>query len=139
MTAMFFFSHESGGFYTPAVNGDDMPEDAVLLADGEYQRAMAWQIDGGVIAGVTADGIMVLESAPPPTIEQLESYALAQRDALLRDAATRIAPLQDAVDLEIATPEEQASLITWKQYRVALNRIEQQAGYPTEILWPTAP
>ncbi|KAK52535.1 caudovirales tail fiber assembly domain protein [Bordetella bronchiseptica OSU054] len=41
--------------------------------------------------------------------------------------------------MEIATPEEQASLIAWKQYRVALNRIEQQAGYPTEILWPTAP
>jgi len=50
------------------------------------------------------------------------------RDDLLRTAATRIAPLQDVVDLGDATDSDVARLKRWKQYRVALNRIEQQDG-----------
>lgn len=76
---------------------------------------------------------------PPPTTEQLQTAALAKRDGLLATAAIRIAPLQDAADLEIASAEEQASLTAWKQYRVALNRIIQQTGYPQSIIWPQSP
>ena len=47
-----------------------------------------------------------------------------QRDSLLALAAIRIAPLQDAVDLDDASDEEVALLKKWKQYRVALNRID---------------
>ncbi|WP_224795477.1 phage tail assembly chaperone [Pseudomonas fluorescens] len=32
-----------------------------------------------------------------------------------------------------------ARLKRWKQYRVALNRIEQQMGFPVTVDWPTAP
>ncbi|KAK53984.1 tail fiber assembly protein [Bordetella bronchiseptica] len=134
-----FYSNQEGGFYSPAIHGNNMPDDAVEITPEAYDRALAWQSNGGVIAGVNADGSMVLESAKPPTTEQLEANALAQRDALLREAATRIAPLQDAVDLEVSTPEERDSLTAWKQYRVALNRIEQQEAYPVGILWPPSP
>lgn len=54
-------------------------------------------------------------------------------------ADTAIAPLQDAVDLEEATPEEEAKLKLWKKYRVALNRLPDQPGYPTTITWPVMP
>ncbi|MCT8189895.1 phage tail assembly chaperone, partial [Pseudomonas monteilii] len=27
----------------------------------------------------------------------------------------------------------------WKRYRVALNRLPEQAGWPTEIDWPALP
>ncbi|OAK66178.1 hypothetical protein A3K87_09910 [Variovorax paradoxus] len=59
--------------------------------------------------------------------------AVAQRDALLADATLRMGPLLDA------TPAEVVSLKAWRQYRVALNRIEQQAGFPASIDWPKAP
>ncbi|KWT89366.1 phage tail fiber assembly protein [Variovorax sp. WDL1] len=72
---------------------------------------------------------------PPPTEEQV----IAQRDALLALAAIRIAPLQDAVDLGDASPAEEAALVAWKQYRVKLNRINQQPGYPGSVTWPEAP
>lgn len=62
-----------------------------------------------------------------------------QRDAALREAATRIAPLQDAVDLGLATAEEAGLLNQWKAYRVQLSRIEQQFGFPLEVEWPAAP
>lgn len=73
--------------------------------------------------------------------EQLEltNQALIARDGLLAVAALRIAPLQDAVDVDDATPNDVAMLKKWKQYRVALNRIDQQSGYPTEIEWPVEP
>lgn len=62
-----------------------------------------------------------------------------ERDAALRLAATRIAPLQDAVDLGVATDAEVDQLRHWKAYRVQLSRIEQQAGFPLEVDWPDAP
>lgn len=55
------------------------------------------------------------------------------------EADREIVPLQDAVDLEMATPGELAQLKAWKTYRVMLNRVPQQTGYPTQIEWPTAP
>lgn len=71
--------------------------------------------------------------------QSLSQQALVDRDALLAIAAIRIAPLQDAVDLEKATGEEKAALLKWKGYRVNLNRIEDQEGFPLEFDWPTAP
>lgn len=68
-----------------------------------------------------------------------ETSALFQKDVMLKEAALRIAPLQDAVDLDDASEEEVDSLKKWKQYRVALNRITQQEGYPDSINWPTMP
>ncbi len=65
--------------------------------------------------------------------------AMVERDGSLALAAIRIAPLADAVDLGDASDEDVSSLRQWKQYRVALNRIEQQAGFPLNIEWPVAP
>lgn len=65
--------------------------------------------------------------------------ALERRDGLLRVAALRIAPLQDAVDLGSASEEESASLLLWKQYRVDLGRIAAQDGFPESVVWPESP
>ncbi|QYX55121.1 tail fiber assembly protein [Pseudomonas sp. S07E 245] len=61
---------------------------------------------------------------------------LAQRRAVA-DAA--IAPLQDAVDIDEATTDEEGRLKLWKKYRVALNRLPDQPGYPATIDWPAPP
>lgn len=71
--------------------------------------------------------------------EALKHQAINTRDELIREAATRIAPLQDAVDLGDATAADEASLKKWKQYRVAVNRIDQQPGFPATIDWPVGP
>lgn len=79
------------------------------------------------------------EPVPDPTTEELIQMALAQRDQLLTVAAIRIAPLADAVELGEASEAEVALLKKWKQYRVLLNRIDQQAGFPQSIDWPEIP
>ncbi|MDT4620715.1 tail fiber assembly protein, partial [Escherichia coli] len=47
------------------------------------------------------------------------------------------APLQDAVDLEIATEEETLLLEAWKKYRVLLNRVDTSTA--PDIEWPEEP
>ncbi|EOY0513822.1 tail fiber assembly protein, partial [Salmonella enterica] len=53
---------------------------------------------------------------------------------LLQLATDKIAPLQDAVDLEEATDEEKARLNAWKKYRVLVNRVDT-----SKPEWPEAP
>lgn len=65
--------------------------------------------------------------------------ATCEIQRLLSAATDKIAPLQDAVDLGIATTEETASLTAWKTYRVAVNRVPTQPGFPTAIDWPLMP
>lgn len=88
---------------------------------------------------MTAQEIDAHLAPTPLTIEQQAAAAMAERDSLLQAAGLRMAPLQDAVDLDEATEAEAAALKEWKRYRVALNRLPDQAGYPAEIDWPTPP
>lgn len=78
-------------------------------------------------------------SPSPPSAEVLAERAKEQRDKLLTAAANRMGPLQDAVDIGRATDGDVAPLTLWKGYRVDLNRIEQQEGFPAEIQWPLSP
>jgi len=74
---------------------------------------------------------------------QTAAAALAQVQAetarLRAQADAAIALLQDALDLDEATDAEAALLKEWKRYRVALNRLPEQEGYPAEINWPAPP
>lgn len=72
-------------------------------------------------------------------LSDIKNQVLAKRDTFLRDAVLRIAPLQYAEDIGDASHDEQLALMEWKLYSVELNRIEQQASFPTEIVWPLAP
>ncbi|WDZ97996.1 tail fiber assembly protein [Herbaspirillum sp. WKF16] len=134
----YFYSATTSGFYCEAINGTDIPADAKAITEERYNEVMAGQATGKRIVA-DADGMPVLADQLPPTSEQLAAQALLQRATLLAAAANAIAPLQDAVDLEIATDAEKAELTAWKQYRVALSRIGQQATYPMDIDWPEAP
>ncbi|WP_407254278.1 tail fiber assembly protein [Escherichia coli] len=59
------------------------------------------------------------------------------KNSLMQMASERIAPLQDAVDLDIATEEEASLLTAWKTYRVLLNRVDTAVA--ADVEWPVAP
>lgn len=69
----------------------------------------------------------------------LLTSAQAETARLRKIADDSIAPLQDAIDIEEATADEAARLKLWKKYRIALNRLPEQVGYPTDIDWPALP
>ena len=62
--------------------------------------------------------------------------ATATRFALLAEANQHIAVLSDAVDLGMATEDEQAAYNAWRRYRVELTRLDLTV---TPIEWPEKP
>lgn len=72
-----------------------------------------------------------------PSHESQVADATATKATLMYEASYIIAPLQDAVDLDMATPEEIALLKAWKTYRVLLNRVD--VNLAPDIVWPTKP
>lgn len=90
---------------------------------------------------------------PPPTeaeiiaantsaLQQANQLAAAQKTAL----TNRIGTLQDAIELEMATPAEvaelpvrQAQLLEWKRYAVFLGRVTTQTGWALTVEWPVQP
>ena len=62
------------------------------------------------------------------------TQATQQKESLLAMAASKIAPLQDAVDLDIATEAEAALLLAWKKCRVLINRVDT-----SKPEWPPLP
>lgn len=83
--------------------------------------------------------MITAEMKAAQAFEQLLAQVQAETARLRQVADTAIAPLQDAVDIDDATAEEDALLKLWKKYRVALNRLPDQDGYPTSIDWPAPP
>lgn len=63
--------------------------------------------------------------------------ATATKAALIKSASVKIAPLQDAVDLDMATDDEKARLNEWRKYRVLLTRVDTSLAL--DISWPEPP
>lgn len=101
------------------------------LALGDRQVATAGIIDWSQV--VTA------EDKAKTAADQLLATAVSEQAQRRAMADAAIAPLQDAVDIDEATADGEARLKLWKKYRVALSRVPEQAGYPTEIDWPAPP
>lgn len=66
-----------------------------------------------------------------------QTKALKEKQSSMKLASEAIAPLQDAIDLSIATDKELMQLNAWKQYRVDLNRIDTSTA--PDIDWPEKP
>ncbi|EPT8872297.1 tail fiber assembly protein [Cronobacter dublinensis] len=136
-----FFSATTNGFYPEQMRADYeqqqcWPDDAREVSVSWYQYLLEAQTGGKVITS-NEYGQPVLSDPPPPDKETLAALAASQKAALMRAAGDAIAPLQDAVNLGIATDEEKMRLTEWLQYRVLLNRIDTSAA--PDITWPETP
>lgn len=76
---------------------------------------------------------------PPPTTEEVIARVQGRVSVERQRADEAVAPLQDALDIGEITEAERTELNMWKKYRVDLNRISDQPGYPNAINWPAAP
>lgn len=75
-------------------------------------------------------------------LQQATQLTSAQKTALIN----RVGTLQDAIELEMATPAEiaelpvrQAQLLEWKRYAVFLGRVTTQTGWALTVEWPVQP
>ena len=114
-----------------------VPDDSEGYGRELFARALALEF-GPVLEPAPA----VLEQAVRLVRSRLSATATATISAL----QVALETLQDALRLELATPDEaaslgrkQAELDAWRTYRVCLSRIETQEGFPASVEWPVAP
>ena len=74
------------------------------------------------------------EQCPDKVAAAKKAAMDAEVSAGMAKANLKIAVLQDAVDLDMATPEEEAALKNWRRYRVLLSRAQSDAKYPNVTL-----
>ncbi|EGC0345978.1 tail fiber assembly protein [Salmonella enterica] len=142
----------------------DIPASHIAIFDAETQTWSLHEDHRGEMVYDTTTGNQVYISAPGPLPENVTSVspsgeyqkwdskakvwvkdeaaekaaqlrqAEETKNRLLQIASEKIAPLQDAVDLDIATDDEKAQLDEWKKYRILVNRVDT-----TNPDWPEVP
>lgn len=106
----------------------------INLSVGEVpNNIMARQLD--ISGRWVFDGKKIAKRIYTP--EEHQELARAEQRTRIASAANMIAPLQDAVDLNMANTAEITRLESWKKYRVMLNRLDITAA--PDINWPSAP
>lgn len=136
-----YYSATTNGFYPDFLIDEyksygTLPDDLIEISDRWHEYLLAGQGEGKIIAP-NEYGQPVLYESAAPSVEQLIYEAEARKTTLMQAAGDAIAPLQDAVDLDIATSKENSLLLGWKKYRVLLNRID--TSKPQNINWPETP
>lgn len=110
--------------------------DIVEISDKIAKEYMSSPPPGKIrVAG--NDGMPAWGDLPPPSREELIAQAELQKSSLRKVADSSIIPLQDAVDMGMATDEEVAALAEWKKYRILLNRVVTTSA--PNINWPIPP
>ncbi len=102
-----------------------------FTASPEDMEAHGREIYKEIVAGKHG-AIAAYTPPPPPTVEELTMMARAQRDGLLAESDKYVLPDRWAT----MSSTQQAA---WSSYRQALRDITTQAGFPTQITWPTKP
>ncbi|WP_247842277.1 tail fiber assembly protein [Pseudomonas sp. MWU12-3103b] len=72
-------------------------------------------------------------------LDQVERQAREALSSLQVAANQIILPLQDDADLQEITAGNLERLKAWKRYRSALGKVPEQAGWPQNPEWPSAP
>ncbi|MEM0634030.1 tail fiber assembly protein [Providencia rettgeri] len=136
----YYYSASTNAFYPVSLEQDyidarTFPSDAMLVEDAVFEEFT--RVNSGKVRATNEKGLPVWIEAPEPTQTELIAEAEYQKQALLTEATAAIAPLQDAVDLGIATDEEREQLKKWKNYRVLINRVDTSIA--PNINWPEKP
>jgi hypothetical protein len=76
-----------------------------------------------------------------PTYDEVAAEVKVVATQRLSDAKGWLTfnPFDYKKDLGIATPDEEAALLAYKQYVIAVCDFKNQAGYPYTVVWPTVP
>ncbi|ELF8282504.1 tail fiber assembly protein [Escherichia coli] len=151
---MYLYSPETNAFYIDEISSD-IPDGTIAVDESIYDEVtitghfMPGRLGLPVIAERrpselhTWDGAdwIIDEPGLESLSEQLKQDAICTaektKEQLLSMVASKIAPLQDAVDLGMATPEEESALKEWKKYRVLVNRVDTHLG--ANVVWPEKP
>ncbi|HAT3796126.1 tail fiber assembly protein [Serratia liquefaciens] len=131
-TNIFYVLEDQEAYET----NNNWPDD-VKPVSVEHWEKYRGQSPAGKIRAADCDGLPCWIDAPPLSKQEQVSEASRKKSLLIVQASNAIAPLQDAVELGMATEKEKAQLVAWKTCRVLANRIRPEDTQ--DIDWPTVP
>lgn len=123
----YFRDTVTGGLYAFEDNVSAIP------AEG---GGLTFLVDGEALPGPYPATLQPTDDITPPPYVPTAAENAAMRDTLVRSATDKIAPLQDMVEFDMATPDDVALLKAWKLYRIALTKLDVSVS---PVAWPTAP
>jgi len=131
------YSAKENGFFPEDIDyGDTLPDDLVELTHEEYVGFIDGQYNRKMIVPDN-DGFPMLVDLPGPTAKDIVEQAEQDKLSLISYASLKVATLQDALDLDMATDIEKNSLSSWRKYRVLLSRVDTSKA--PDISWPNKP
>lgn len=130
----YYYSPSKNAFYAfelkqDYLNAESWPDDATPISERLHHHLIGGQ-QGGKVIVPDEYGQPMLSDPEPPSQEQIVHEASVQKTALMQQANDTISPLQDAIDLDMATESEKQKLIEWKKYRVLLSRTNYNEPWP---------
>jgi hypothetical protein len=130
---MIFSGKKNGnwGFYLEADGLD--PESVCMLEDSDHIALIGEANSSGKVLRWHDNGEPYLSDPPPPSDEELVATALAERDRLFGETVDRLCNACRWEDMGEELKE------AWRQFRRALKDINEQPGFPRDIVWPQAP
>ncbi|QOV63007.1 tail fiber assembly protein [Kosakonia pseudosacchari] len=131
-----FFNKSNLGFYDPdekSYYGENWPDEKELneIDDVQYEKFISEPPRGHILGG-GEDGKPIWVEVPGQIVENNAGIIAS----LIADASVIISPLQDAVDMDIATEKDISRLKAWKLYRVQLFRTDTSV---VDMVLPTPP
>lgn len=135
-----YFTAKEVGFYDSNIKNayhraGTWPDDALEISDADH-ALYSGQPPSGKMLG-SENGMPAWVDMPPQTTEELTATAELKKASFRAVADSAIAPLQDAVELGIATEEETETYNQWRKYRVLLSRVDISTA--PDITWPDTP
>lgn len=136
----YYYSASTNSFYPVAIEQDyidagTFPHDAKLIGNAVFDEFSQNKEGKYRIAGRNDEPVW--KNIPPKTKDEMVIEADQIKRSLIAESSAEIAPLQYAVDLNIATAEEVLRLTKLKEYSVLLSRVDTSAAL--DIEWPSVP
>lgn len=137
----FIFSPSENAFYPNSlmanyVAAGSWPKDGIDVDDAVFYE-FTGEPPAHKIRAVDDDGCPVWSDIPPVTHEMAVAAAEEKKSMLILGASESITPLQDAVELGMATDAEKSRFDAWRKYRVLLTRVDTSLA--PDVNWPDVP
>jgi len=117
--------------------------DELAAYGGLVGEHFTWHSDGNIeffddTPPTVVDAVKLIYVDHDPAHHSL--FEISERIATLMAAADRATEgMGDAYTAGLLSKQDITRLKAWASYRVSLNGIPKQAGYPRDIDWPTPP
>lgn len=131
-----FFSATTGAFYDDELWEASLPDDAAEVTAERHAELMGATTKGQIIQA-DQDGAPIAVDAPTPPAEAVAIVVRRRRDAEIARLRWFVERHRDEITLGVTTTLTPEDFTLVLQHIQLLRDLPDQAGFPTDVEWPT--